>query len=271
MKRSFSVRTLARCALMSALLCVLGPFSIPIGPVPVSLGTFAVSLCAMILGGPLGAVSVLVYLLLGAAGLPVFTGFQGGLAKLAGADMASVTGETVGVYPEAQRVAIQKMLGIYEAPWELIREDTFTNATTVTHEISVDGNGQPFELTDVVLLVESPVQETASAVNGNLVLSNGTKNIAGVYCTGWTQAANSTAHGCWIVEEKKNGLVFVNGKNGSSSTNMQTMTQSYAEGLGNTQAQSIQADTADFVVRLVKIASVLGTCHYKLYGKRKWN
>ena len=84
MKRSFSVRTLARCALMAALLCVLGPFSIPIGPVPVSLGTFAVSLCAMILGGPLGAVSVLVYLLLGAAGLPVFTGFQGGLAKLAG-------------------------------------------------------------------------------------------------------------------------------------------------------------------------------------------
>ena len=69
---------------MAALLCVLGPFSIPIGPIPVSLGTFAVSLCAMILGGPLGALSVLIYLLLGASGLPVFTGFQGGLAKIAG-------------------------------------------------------------------------------------------------------------------------------------------------------------------------------------------
>ena len=35
-----------------------------------------------------------------------------GLAKLAGADMASLTGETVGVYPDAQKIAIQSMLGI---------------------------------------------------------------------------------------------------------------------------------------------------------------
>lgn len=84
MKKQFSARSLALGALMAALMCVLGPFSIPIGPIPVSLTPFVVSLAAMLLGGPLAAVSVVVYLLLGAVGLPVFSGFAGGLAKLVG-------------------------------------------------------------------------------------------------------------------------------------------------------------------------------------------
>ena len=71
-------------ALMAAVLCVLGPLSIPIGPVPVSLGVFVVCLAAWLLDTPTALASVGVYLLLGAAGLPVFTGFAGGLAKLAG-------------------------------------------------------------------------------------------------------------------------------------------------------------------------------------------
>ena len=47
------------------------------------------------------------------------------LAKLAGADMTSVTGETIGVYPEAQKAAIQNMLGITD----LISTEEFSTAT----------------------------------------------------------------------------------------------------------------------------------------------
>ena len=60
-------------ALMTAVLSVLSPLSIPIGPVPVTLATFAVCLTVTVLGGKRGTISYLVYLLLGLVGLPIFS------------------------------------------------------------------------------------------------------------------------------------------------------------------------------------------------------
>lgn len=71
-------------AIMAALICIAAPFTIPVGAVPVSLGTFAVYLSGGVLGGKRGAAAVVVYILIGAVGLPVFTGFCGGIAKLLG-------------------------------------------------------------------------------------------------------------------------------------------------------------------------------------------
>lgn len=72
------------CALMAALMCVLCPLSIAIGPIPVSLSILVILLTVCVLGTWRALVSFTVYLLLGAVGMPVFSGFQGGLAKLAG-------------------------------------------------------------------------------------------------------------------------------------------------------------------------------------------
>lgn len=58
--------------------------SIPFGYIAFTLQTFAVSLALFTLGGKWGTASVCVYLLLGAVGLPVFSGFQGGLGTLLG-------------------------------------------------------------------------------------------------------------------------------------------------------------------------------------------
>ena len=69
---------------MTAVLCVLSPFSIPIGPIPLSLSTFVLYLAVMILGGKKASMVCLLYLLIGFVGLPVFSGFQGGPAKLFG-------------------------------------------------------------------------------------------------------------------------------------------------------------------------------------------
>ena len=77
-------KKLVTCALCAAILCVMAPFSIPIGPVPLSLATFAVLFAAFFLGGRWGAAAVGIYLLLGAVGVPVFSGFTGGLQKLIG-------------------------------------------------------------------------------------------------------------------------------------------------------------------------------------------
>ena len=97
MKRHFSTRSLATAALMTAVLCVLGPWSLPIGPVPVTLAAFGVYLSAYLLGWQLAGISYLCYLILGLAGVPVFTGFTGGLWKLAG----PTGGYLVGMLPMA--------------------------------------------------------------------------------------------------------------------------------------------------------------------------
>ena len=71
-------------AIMTAVMCILAPLSVPIGPVPISLGTLVLYFSVVILGTQSAFISCLLYLLLGAVGLPVFTGFTGGLAKIAG-------------------------------------------------------------------------------------------------------------------------------------------------------------------------------------------
>lgn len=73
-------------ALMTAVTCVLGPLSIPLpfSPVPISLTNFAIFLAIFILGMKNGTISFIIYLLLGAVGVPVFSSFRGGLQVLAG-------------------------------------------------------------------------------------------------------------------------------------------------------------------------------------------
>lgn len=86
MKEKSEVYQLTLIALMAAVTSILAPFSIPI-PIsesPISLGIFAVYLCSLLLGPKLGTVSVLIYLLLGLVGVPVFTGWTGGIGKLFG-------------------------------------------------------------------------------------------------------------------------------------------------------------------------------------------
>ena len=58
--------------------------AIPIGPVPITLQTFAVMLAGAVLGARRGFLAVLLYLALGAIGLPVFSGGAAGLAVFAG-------------------------------------------------------------------------------------------------------------------------------------------------------------------------------------------
>jgi len=71
-------------SLFSALLSVCAWVCIPLGDTVLTLQTFGVFLSLLLLGGKWGTVSIWIYLLLGAAGLPVFSGFRGGVAQLLG-------------------------------------------------------------------------------------------------------------------------------------------------------------------------------------------
>lgn len=77
-------KTMATIAVMTAVMCILGPLSIPIGPVPISLQAFTVLLAVYVLGMKDGTIALLIYLLLGLVGVPVFSGYTAGPAKLLG-------------------------------------------------------------------------------------------------------------------------------------------------------------------------------------------
>ena len=77
------VKSLVHVAVMAALMTLCAWITIPT-VVPFTLQTFAIFLAVGMLGGKLGTAAVGVYLLLGAVGLPVFSGFSGGLGSFAG-------------------------------------------------------------------------------------------------------------------------------------------------------------------------------------------
>ena len=76
-------RDLVLIALFAALIALCAWITIP-SFVPFTMQTFAVFMAASLLGGKRGTLAVLVYILLGAVGLPVFSGFNSGLGYLAG-------------------------------------------------------------------------------------------------------------------------------------------------------------------------------------------
>ena len=91
------VYPLAMVAVMAAVMAVVSPFTLPIGPVPITLANLVVYLSVYILGWKKSCIATLVYILLGAVGMPVFSGFAGGLGKLVG----PTGGYIIGYLPQA--------------------------------------------------------------------------------------------------------------------------------------------------------------------------
>ena len=75
---------MAVTAVMTAVTCILAPMSIPIGPVPISLTNLVIYIALYLLGWKMGTVSYLIYLVIGAVGVPVFSGFTAGAGRLLG-------------------------------------------------------------------------------------------------------------------------------------------------------------------------------------------
>ncbi|HBJ18383.1 MAG TPA: biotin transporter BioY [Clostridiales bacterium] len=83
-KKKFTVLDLTKIALLTALMAVTAWITIPIPPISFTLQIFAIYAALFLLGGKYGTVSILLYLLIGAVGVPVFSGFRGGIGVLLG-------------------------------------------------------------------------------------------------------------------------------------------------------------------------------------------
>ena len=79
-----SSKTMVLCSLFAALIAVCAWISIPVGDISFTLQTLGIFLSLGLLGGKRGCAAIAIYLLLGAAGMPVFSGFRGGLGALIG-------------------------------------------------------------------------------------------------------------------------------------------------------------------------------------------
>jgi biotin transport system substrate-specific component len=83
-KKIFNTQNLVLIALFAAITAVIAPFTIPLPYVPLTLSVFAIFLSGAILDKYSAFISQTVYILLGAVGLPIFSGFRGGLGVIAG-------------------------------------------------------------------------------------------------------------------------------------------------------------------------------------------
>ena len=77
------LKDLIYISIMTAVICICSWITIPM-TIPFTMQTFAVFATLLILGGRNGTISIIIYILLGLAGLPVFSGFNGGIGVIAG-------------------------------------------------------------------------------------------------------------------------------------------------------------------------------------------
>lgn len=80
--RKSSSKFITYTALLSAILCVVSPLTIPIGAVPISFTTLAIFITASIVDYKISTLATLIYIFIGIIGLPVFSNFQGGVSVL---------------------------------------------------------------------------------------------------------------------------------------------------------------------------------------------
>ena len=90
-KKQHKLKSYVLISLFSAIIAVLSFISIP-APIPFTLQTLGVFCTLTILGGKYGLISIILYILLGIIGLPVFSHFSGGIGHLFGVSGGYIIG-----------------------------------------------------------------------------------------------------------------------------------------------------------------------------------
>jgi len=111
-KTNNSLRRMVYAAMFGALTAIGSLIVIPLQPLPITLQTLFTGLAGILLGGYTGALSQVVYVLLGVIGLPVFAGGKAGLGTLMGPSGGYLIGFIVGAYVIGKIVEVRKEPGI---------------------------------------------------------------------------------------------------------------------------------------------------------------
>jgi biotin transport system substrate-specific component len=110
-QKRISPRGMVYASIFGAVTAAGAYLMIPLPPVPITLQTLFLYVAAALLGGRLGALSQIVYLLIGIIGLPVFSGGKGGLGVLLGPTGGYLMGFVAGAYVIGRLVEMKKTPG----------------------------------------------------------------------------------------------------------------------------------------------------------------
>ncbi|MCO1599896.1 biotin transporter BioY [Desulfosporosinus nitroreducens] len=111
-KSNNSLRRMVYASMFGALTAAGSLITIPMQPVPITLQTLFTGLAGVLLGGYAGALSQVVYVLLGVIGLPVFSGGKAGLGTLIGPTGGYLIGFIVAAYVIGKMVEAKKEPGL---------------------------------------------------------------------------------------------------------------------------------------------------------------
>ena len=111
--KRWDTKNMVLMALFAGITCVLAPLSVPIGPVPISLTNLVIYFSIFILGWRRATITYLVYLLIGMAGLPVFSGFESGVGKFAGPTGGYLVGERFVYSGTGRQSVVEKRNQLY--------------------------------------------------------------------------------------------------------------------------------------------------------------
>jgi biotin transport system substrate-specific component len=108
-----TIRQMTLISLFAALTSVGAFISIPLYPVPLSLQTLFTLLAGMTLGSVLGAISQIIYVLLGVIGLPIFSGFTAGAGVLFGPTGGYLFGFIIASYIIGKMIELKREKNIF--------------------------------------------------------------------------------------------------------------------------------------------------------------
>lgn len=156
MKRE-RIKDITFVSLCVAVLAVISQLSIPIGAVPITLQVFAVSLIGHFLGLKKGTLTLIVYILLGVVGAPVFSGFQGGVGVILG----YTGGFIIGFIPlvvlcgiNCNKTWLKIALGVFGLTLcHLIGAFQYMHLSRLDFSASILAVSLPYILKDIILVV----------------------------------------------------------------------------------------------------------------------
>jgi len=141
---------------------------------------------------------------------PIFANMQHesafyGLAKAAGDTTMPNSGNAVGTYTPEALIAIQKMLGVYQAPFRTIKEITITEETKTVY-VGSDSDNEPFSLSEVIVFVEAIANNNGA---GFFAINNGDVKLTSAELT--TKPFVSAANIFYTTERKHVVHMWISG------------------------------------------------------------
>ena len=188
------------------------------------------------------------------------------LAKAAGVDLAGQQ-VTPGQYPEEAKVAIQKMLGVYQAPWELIAEEDNIELNNSAYTIQSDQQGDPLSLSDAVLFLKA---YPGCITNSGIIFINDSYGIPNINQLDGSITGNRYAIIEIIDLSKANNLKKISSIGWTTIryyTGLRITATMPPEIVSNKYRDSyILSD--NFILSSFSLPNITGTIQFKLYGRR---